>query len=66
MKSMNWKHFFAMILLAALLLTVIGCAKDAVETTEETTGEETTESPAEDYSPEVVDGLTQDFEEMGW
>lgn len=63
---MNRKIFFAMILLAVTLLTLFACAKEAEQDSSETAEEETAEEIAEDYSPVVVDDLTQDFEEMGW
>ncbi len=63
---MNWKHFFAMILLGVVFLTVVSCAKEVAETDEETEIIGETTEAAEEYSPEVVDNLTQDFEEMDW
>ncbi len=62
---MNKNVFFVMVLLAVVILSIVGCAKDAEESSE-TVEEETAEESAHEYSPAVVDNLTQDFEEIGW
>jgi hypothetical protein len=53
-----------LVLLIAVMITTISCAKSADE---ETAGEEQQiAEPAEEYTPETVDALTNDFNEMEW
>ncbi len=60
------KKYFAILFLVVVLVTIVGCAKDEVDTTEEV-GTNTTETTTQDeYDPEVVDTLTEDLDELEW
>ena len=71
---MRYKKIIYLFFVFVFVLTIIGCSKKAVDTTETTASEETasleetttSEQSAEDYAPETVDALTTDFEEMTW
>lgn len=59
------KKYIALIFILLVLVTAVGCAKTAEEAEQtEQTGEETT--PIEEYTPETVDTLTNDLNEMEW
>lgn len=64
----NYKQVFLVLALVVLFISIIGCAdKETADETEETTDDaETTEESTTEYDPEVVDTLTEDFDEMTW
>lgn len=62
MKTM--KKYVALIIILLVLATAISCADKTAED-QETTETDNAE-PTEEYSPETVDTLTNDFEELQW
>ncbi len=57
------KRYLALFFILLVLMTAIGCA-NTVETEETTTEKENI--PLEEFTPETVDTLTDDFNEMQW
>ncbi len=61
------KKYLAILFLFVVLLTIVGCAKDEVDITEEVgTDNNTATAPEESYDPEVVDTLSEDLEALEW